>query len=345
MAKPVEISSGRQFSSLLDSSRVVVVDCDLVYADWCGPCKNVAPVYEQLAAQLSRPKIVTFAKVNVDNQTGIAETYEITAMPTFLVFKKGVEVSRVRGADPKALQDTIKKIAAEADSDSSGGFGGESSGTGNGGTWRGAELARGYSDVTEHVDTKGLDLLNRDSDFGEARVLFDLGKPSALDLDGAKGKGKATDTQKKTDWVESDTDEQLMLYIPFNMTMKIHTIQITSRPPRVPEGEDEDDELPMRPKTVRIYSNRAHNLGFDEADDITPTQEIELKQQDWNEETGTARLELRFVKFQNVTSLVVFIVDGDGESERVRLDRIRIIGETGEKREMGKLEKQGDDDS
>lgn len=99
----------------------------------------------------------------------------------------------------------------------------------------------------------------------------------------------------------------------------------------------------MRPKTVQLYINRAHNLGFEEADDIPATQSITIKPDDWSQQ-GTAKLELRFVKFQNVTSLVLFVVDGEGSGEKVRLDRIRLIGETGEKREMGKLEKVGSDD-
>lgn len=52
---------------------------------------------------------------------------------------------------------------------------------------------------------------------------------------------------------------------------------------------------------------------------------------------------MRFVRFQNVTSLVVFIVDNDGDSEKVRVDRVRVIGESGEKREMGELKKIGDE--
>ena len=79
-------------------------------------------------------------------------------------------------------------------------------------------------------------------------------------------------------------------------------------------------------------------MGFDEAEGIPATQSIELSEKDWDA-TGTATLPLRFVKFQNVTSLVIFVVDGEGEGERVRLDRIRLIGETGEKRDQGKLEK------
>lgn len=97
----------------------------------------------------------------------------------------------------------------------------------------------------------------------------------------------------------------------------------------------------MRPKTIKLFTNRTHNLGFDEADDIDPTQTIEINESDWNS-NGTANLPLRFVRFQNISSLVIFVVDGDGDGEKVRLDRVRLIGESGEKREMGKLEKIGD---
>jgi hypothetical protein len=94
----------------------------------------------------------------------------------------------------------------------------------------------------------------------------------------------------------------------------------------------------MRPKTIHLFTNRPHILGFEEAEDIPATQTMILSEKDWDAQTGTADIALRFVKFQNVSSLVLFVVDGDGNGERVRLDRIRIIGETGEKRELGKLE-------
>ena len=55
------------------------------------------------------------------------------------------------------------------------------------------------------------------------------------------------------------------------------------------------------------------------------------------------QIELRFVKFQNVSSLVLFVVDGEGDGEKVRIDRLRIIGESGEKRD-GKIEKISEDD-
>jgi hypothetical protein len=117
-------------------------------------------------------------------------------------------------------------------------------------------------------------------------------------------------------------------------------LQITSLPP---SSSEEDDEIPMRPKTLQIYSNRPHIIGFEEADDIPATQSITLSPKDWDE-TGTATIPLRFVKFQNITSLVIFIVDGEGEGEKVRLDRLRIIGESGEKRDQGQLKKIDHDD-
>ena len=100
----------------------------------------------------------------------------------------------------------------------------------------------------------------------------------------------------------------------------------------------------MRPRTVKLFTNKPHNLGFEEAEDLNATQVIELTDSDWNEH-GTANISLRFVKFQNINTLVLFVVDGDGsnDSEKVRLDRVRLIGEAGEKREMGKLEKIGDE--
>ncbi|KAJ9626347.1 Thioredoxin-like protein 1 [Taxawa tesnikishii (nom. ined.)] len=317
MSKIVHIESPQQFSSLLGSSRIVVTD---FYADWCGPCKAIAPFYEQLSGQLSRPNQITFTKVNTDTQKQIAQTYNITAMPTFMIFKNGRETQRIRGADPRALDAAVKSLAAEASSSS-----GDASSSSSSGTWLGTSLPRGYTDVTSSVDVQGLDFLNVDSAFGNARTVFETSAPSSI------SKGKEAGEGKK-DWIESDTDEQLMLFIPFQSTLKVHGLHLTSLPPA-------DDDDVMRPKTLHIYSNRSNVLGRLH----TPTQTVNLEEGNWDAKTGTARVDLRFVKFQNVTSIVIFVVDGDGEGEKTRIDRIRIVGETGESRKMGKLEKIGDE--
>lgn len=80
-------------------------------------------------------------------------------------------------------------------------------------------MPRGYTDISDTVDVRGLELLNADTDFS-VRTLLSKNKPTALE------KGKSTSTEK--DWVESDTDEQLMLYTPFNSAVKLHTLQVCS---------------------------------------------------------------------------------------------------------------------
>ncbi|KAK0731069.1 PITH domain-containing protein [Lasiosphaeris hirsuta] len=325
MSKTVSISSPSQFKELLQSSKIVVAD---FYADWCGPCNQVAPIYEQLSQALSRPNIVTFTKINTDIQKEIASEYAVTSLPTFIFFRNGQISEKVQGANPLKLRDIVRKLSDEVDSISAAEAAAGSSSSGGGPSWRGAELPRGYADISSQVELQRCELLNVDLDIGNLRVLFDSSKPSALP--GGKSGAK--------DWVESDTDEQLMLFMPFQSMLKLHTLQITSLPPA---DDDDEDDAPMRPRKIKLFTNKPHNLGFDEAEDMAATQTLELSEKDWNAD-GTANIALRYVKFQNITSLVMFVVDGDGDGEKVRLDRLRLIGEAGEKREMGKLEKIGD---
>lgn len=135
-------------------------------------------------------------------------------MPTFMIFKLGKVVEKIQGADPRKLQGVVRKLAAEAEGGPSG-FGGSSSTS----DWRVGDLPKGYGDVSDQVDVKGLELLNADTAFGSVRTLFDGVKPTGLQ------KGKAVEGKDK-DWVESDTDDQLMLFMPFQSTLKVHTIQV-----------------------------------------------------------------------------------------------------------------------
>jgi len=170
---------------------------------------------------MSLPNVVTFTKVNTEQQKDIAAAYQVSALPTFIVFRDGNPVDKVQGADPRRLQQILKKLSTEIQNASAGGGagGGESSGSGGGGggpSWHGAELPRGYRDVTDQIEIPRCELLNVDSDAGSVRVLFAAEKPGAL------AGGKKTEK----DWVESDTDEQLMLFLPFQSMIKLHTLQV-----------------------------------------------------------------------------------------------------------------------
>ncbi|KAK2741237.1 hypothetical protein FQN57_005699 [Myotisia sp. PD_48] len=331
MSKTVEITTTDQFLALLSSSTVVIAD---FYADWCGPCNAIAPIFEELSKRHSSPGKVTFVRVDVDQQTEISGIFEVTAMPTFILYKDGEVAHRVRGANTKALEQQVAAVVRGIGNGD--GASGATEASGSGETWLGAAAPRGYQDITEEIEIKSIDLLNRDNAFGLGKCLFDSKKPSGLSTSSKSEGGEAA-----VDWVESDTDEQLIIYMPFRSSVKIHTIHITSLPPS--SDNDDDDEVPMRPKTIKLFTNRAHIIGFEEADDINPTQTCTIEPKDWDPKTGTAKVELRFVQFQRVSSLALYVVDGDGESEKVRIDRVRIMGETGEKRGMGKLEKFGDE--
>ncbi|KAF7346356.1 Thioredoxin-domain-containing protein [Mycena sanguinolenta] len=94
MSKPVEIQSVQQWNEIVESStaagKTIVVD---FHAVWCGPCKAIAPKYNQLASQ--NPQ-VEFLRVDVDEQPQIAETFHVSAMPTFFAIKAKNVVGMVR---------------------------------------------------------------------------------------------------------------------------------------------------------------------------------------------------------------------------------------------------------
>lgn len=98
-----------------------------------------------------------------------------------------------------------------------------------------------------------------------------------------------------------------------------------------------------RPVVVNLFINRTSNMDFGEAEDAEPTQSITLEPEHWNSES-TASISLRFVKFQKTNTLTIFVQQGDGEADAVRIDRIKLIGEAGAKRDMGKLQKVDDDE-
>ena len=87
-----ELDSSNFDSTLSDATVPVVVD---FWAPWCGPCKAIAPILDELATELGDS--VKICKVNVDNNSEIAGKYEIRAIPTILVFKDGQVAENIVG--------------------------------------------------------------------------------------------------------------------------------------------------------------------------------------------------------------------------------------------------------
>ncbi|NOX54707.1 MAG: thioredoxin [Planctomycetes bacterium] len=107
MASIPHVSESDFGQVVLQSNQPVVVD---FYATWCGPCKWIAPILEQLADRFAGQ--VKVVKVNVDEEFGLAERFGITGVPTLLFFKNGNVVDRVVGAlPPDALEAQFASLA------------------------------------------------------------------------------------------------------------------------------------------------------------------------------------------------------------------------------------------
>ena len=92
--------------ALVAAEGLVMVD---FWAEWCGPCRAVAPVLEQVAEESG----VSLMKVNIDENPGLAARYGIRSIPTIIFVKDGAVVDRVVGAPPKAaLQDIVNRHAS-----------------------------------------------------------------------------------------------------------------------------------------------------------------------------------------------------------------------------------------
>ncbi|MDP2952943.1 MAG: thioredoxin [Chloroflexota bacterium] len=102
MTKPVDVDEKSFDQMVLEAKGPVLVD---FWAPWCGPCRMVAPVVEELAQEYSGK--VDFAKVNVDENPAVASRYGIRGIPTILIFKGGKLAQQVVGFRPKK---ELKKV-------------------------------------------------------------------------------------------------------------------------------------------------------------------------------------------------------------------------------------------
>ena len=101
----VVLTSGNFEKEVYDSEIPVLVD---FYADWCGPCKAMAPVVEELAEEYAGK--VKVGKINVDNAMDIATKYRIMSIPTFMVFKGSEAVAKMIGMqDKRVLKEAMDK--------------------------------------------------------------------------------------------------------------------------------------------------------------------------------------------------------------------------------------------
>ncbi|OQY44159.1 MAG: thioredoxin [Anaerolineaceae bacterium 4572_78] len=104
MSTIINVTDSNFDAEVLKSDLIVVVD---FWAEWCGPCRMVAPHMESIAQEYADQ--VKVVKLNLDHNPNMAIQYSVLGIPTVIVFKNGIEVERLMGARPKSAY--ISKIA------------------------------------------------------------------------------------------------------------------------------------------------------------------------------------------------------------------------------------------
>ncbi|VVA96490.1 unnamed protein product [Arabis nemorensis] len=166
-----------------------------------------------------------------------------------------------------------------------------------------SQIPKGQVDLLDFIDWSGVECLNQSSSHS---------LPNALKQGYREDEGLN---------LESDADEQLLIYIPFNQVIKLHSFAI--------KGPEEEG-----PKTVKFFSNKEH-MCFSNVNDFPPSDSAELTE----ENLKGKPVVLKYVKFQNVRSLTIFIEDNQSGSEVTKVQKIALYGSTVETTDMKGLKK------
>ncbi|KAI9229510.1 MAG: PITH domain-containing protein [Piptocephalis tieghemiana] len=312
------IESNQRYAQVITDASPTRLVVAYFTAKWCGPCKIISPVVDALAQKFTQ---VTFIKVDVDVLTDVAQASGVTAMPTFQFIKNSKKVDEMKGADGKLL---LSKVEEHRKVDE-----GTSSPSASS-----SKAPSGQILVNKWITKDQISALNAQEGKSPLRQIV-----------------ASQEEAEEGAFLQSDVDEQIILHFPFGQTIKLHSLSLSipedvhsplrnyvssSLPPSLSFFPILVGKISQGPKTIKLYANRL-SLSFEEALDIEPTQTLHLKEKDL---VDSLVIPLRFVKFQSVNDLVVFIEDNQNGEETSVLKRIEFYGSPVNTTDMSQLSAQ-----
>ena len=227
-----------------------------------------------------------FLKADGTRCQALSAGFGVTAFPTFLFLRGGHVVETMRGADPAGLEANIVRLLS-----------------GGGGAAGSDEAAAAAADPSMDSGVPGMRVLN---DFVSMKESECLNECDEHPLANALADDTAT-------YLLSDCDEQVIITLSFQQPIKVHSLLLA--------GPDDG----RAPKSIKLFTNHASTVDFDDAERLSAVQELALTPEDVAGEGQPVAL--RYVKFQQVSSLTIFVADNQGDEEQTAITRLRVIGQ------------------
>ncbi|CCG84849.1 protein of unknown function [Taphrina deformans PYCC 5710] len=286
-----EITTLAQFHAF-KSKPLLIID---FYADWCGPCKAISPVFQRLAEKHKGSTSIIFAKVNVDVARDVSSLCGISAMPTFQFWGEGSKKDEIRGADVSGLTRMVESLVASSS---------VRPGSGTGGTRMGD--SRTVQGTRPPVPSGSGGLL---------RALVDLEHSRALNATPTSSIKAVLRPSFVGATVDSAAGPTLLLYVALTAAVNVTKVKVS-----VPGAH-----LDAAPSRIHIGTNVTPAPR-----DLMALARAETVQSFtvYSDEYvgGVTELSLKPAKFKDVTSLTILIDENVSSRDVTRVSQVELFG-------------------